>query len=76
MLVNLGAHWFLGLPLGATLAYGLGWGARGLWAGLAFGLIVAGLILVRTWAAMARRLADEHDASLPETRRPTQEGHP
>jgi MATE family multidrug resistance protein len=59
MLVNLGAHWFLGLPLGATLAFGLGWGAKGLWAGLACGLVVAGLILVRTWSAMAGRLAEE-----------------
>lgn len=41
-------YWVLGLPVGALLAFGAGFGALGIWLGLAFGLaIVAGLLVVR-----------------------------
>ncbi|WP_460449129.1 MATE family efflux transporter [Alsobacter sp. SYSU BS001988] len=41
-------YWGVGLPLGAVLAFPLGFGGAGIWSGLATGLaIVAGLMLVR-----------------------------
>ena len=54
MLVNLTAHWGFGLPLGYLACFHWGWGVRGLWMGLAAGLIVVGLTLVRTWAVRVR----------------------
>ena len=48
VLANLVGFWVLGLPLGGWLAFSLGWGLRGIWAGLAFSLAtVAGLLLLR-----------------------------
>jgi MATE family multidrug resistance protein len=49
MLVNLGAHWFLGLPMGYTLCFWSGLGVIGLWIGLATSLILVGLVLLRVW---------------------------
>jgi MATE family multidrug resistance protein len=49
MVVNLAAHWCLGLPLGYVLCFWLGWGVIGLWIGLATSLILVGLILLRVW---------------------------
>ena len=54
MRVGLLAHWTIGLPIGATLAFRFGMGVSGLWAGLSVGLIVAGLALIRVWVARAR----------------------
>ncbi len=56
MVVNLVGHWLLGLPIGYLLCFRLGWGVAGLWVGLSVGLIVAGLVLVATWALRTRRL--------------------
>jgi MATE family multidrug resistance protein len=49
MLLNLGGHWFIGLPLGYTLCFIRGWGVLGLWVGLATGLGLVGMTLVVTW---------------------------
>jgi MATE family multidrug resistance protein len=49
MLANLGAHWFLGLPLGYALCFWSGWGVIGLWIGLATSLILVGLVLLWIW---------------------------
>ncbi|NLB12410.1 MAG: MATE family efflux transporter, partial [Gammaproteobacteria bacterium] len=38
-------YWMVGMSLGAGLAFGLGWGARGIWTGLVAGLSVAALLL-------------------------------
>lgn len=54
MVTNLCAHWAVGLPLGAALCYGLGWGATGLWMGLASGLAVVAVTLGVVWR---RRMA-------------------
>ncbi|CAM9501741.1 unnamed protein product, partial [Heterosigma akashiwo] len=35
--VNLACFWALGTPAGAALAFGAGWGVRGLWAGITLG---------------------------------------
>ncbi|SIO56931.1 multidrug resistance protein, MATE family [Singulisphaera sp. GP187] len=56
MLVNLLAHWALGLPCGYALAFPGGLGALGLWIGLSIGLVAAGLTLLRVWFRQARRL--------------------
>ena len=49
MIVNLAAHWLLGLPIGYLLCFVLGWGVYGLWVGLSLGLIVVGVILLWVW---------------------------
>ena len=55
MIVNLGAHWFLGLPVSYTLCFIAGWGVWGLWVGLSLGLIVTGVILLWAWTVKIKR---------------------
>jgi MATE family multidrug resistance protein len=44
------AYWLVGLPVGAGLAFKWGWGAQGVWCGLAAGLLVAAVTLgPRLW---------------------------
>lgn len=59
MLTNLAGHWLVGLPLGYTACFVLGWGVRGLWVGLATGLVIVGCVLLATWH---RRSAGLHPA--------------
>lgn len=54
MLWNLAGHWFIGLPLGYTLAFVIGLGVIGLWWGLSTGLIICAVALVTVWS---RRIA-------------------
>jgi multidrug resistance protein, MATE family len=54
MIVNLLAHWLVGLPLGYTLCFFLGWGVYGLWVGLSLGLIIVGVILLWVWTKKIR----------------------
>src|SRR5688572_28439398 len=49
MLWNLAGHWFIGLPLGYTLCFGIGLGVVGLWWGLSTGLIICGVSLLYVW---------------------------
>ena len=49
MLVNLLAHWLVGLPISYSLCFILGWGVYGLWVGLSLGLIIVGVILLYVW---------------------------
>jgi MATE family multidrug resistance protein len=49
MLWNLAGHWFIGLPLGYSLCFGLGIGVIGLWWGLSIGLIICGVALLLVW---------------------------
>lgn len=51
-LYNLVGHWLIGLPIGAVLAFKLGWRATGLWTGLIAGLVVVAALL---WAEWRRR---------------------
>jgi MATE family multidrug resistance protein len=54
MVVNLAAHWLLGLPISYTLCFLLGWGVYGLWVGLSLGLIIVGVILLWAWTHKIR----------------------
>ncbi len=54
MIANLIGHYPIGLALGLTLCFGFGFGAVGLWAGLAAGLISVAAILVRIWSRMSQ----------------------
>ena len=51
-------YWVLGLPIGAALCFGRGYGAAGLWGGLTVGLIVIGIALTLVWRRTATRLAE------------------
>ncbi|MDD5302200.1 MAG: MATE family efflux transporter [Elusimicrobia bacterium] len=52
LLINLLGHWLIGLPVGVTLGFGLGWGATGLWLGLVAGLASVSILLWREWERM------------------------
>lgn len=57
MLINLLGFWAVGLPLGIGLAFPLGVGARGIWMGLAIGLVLVALLLaLRVRARFGRAL--------------------
>jgi MATE family, multidrug efflux pump len=49
MICHLLAYWVLGLPIGYYLCFSRGWGARGLWMGLALALILIGVVLALVW---------------------------
>jgi MATE family, multidrug efflux pump len=49
MICHLVAYWALGLPVGYYFCFSKGWGANGLWTGLAMALILIGLVLVIAW---------------------------
>jgi MATE family multidrug resistance protein len=55
MVVNLVAHWAIGLPIGYAIAFPLRGGVLGLWIGLAAGLIAAGSSLLIVWARRSLR---------------------
>jgi len=61
MIANLIGHYPIGLALGLVLAFPLGMGAVGLWAGLAVGLGAVAVILLVMWWRMTRDL----DSILP-----------
>ena len=48
MLMNLAGHWAIGLPLGYVACFCWGWGVQGLWLGLGAGLVIGGVVLLRT----------------------------
>jgi MATE family multidrug resistance protein len=49
MLCHFAGYWIIGLPVGVWLCFHEGMGARGLWIGLSFGLILIGIVLVAVW---------------------------
>jgi len=58
MLLAAFSYWGVGMPLGATLGIGIGWGAPGMWVGLVAGLSFAALLLTWRFTRMARQLDD------------------
>ena len=52
---HLVAHWVIGLPLGATLAFGLEMGPAGLWWGLTAGLTVVSVVLLGKYLVLSSR---------------------
>ncbi|MEW6321958.1 MAG: MATE family efflux transporter [Acidobacteriota bacterium] len=56
MVTNLAGHWIIGLPVGYTLCFILGFGVWGLWVGLSTGLIVVGAVLLWVWQKRIARL--------------------
>jgi len=65
MLVNLAAHWLLGLPVSYTLCFIVGWGVWGLWVGLSLGLIVTGGVLLWAWTVKIRQYLLRPDRVTP-----------
>jgi MATE family multidrug resistance protein len=49
MLFALTGYWGIGLPLGALLAFPVGWGGVGIWIGLAMGLVIVAVLMIRRW---------------------------
>ena len=60
LVANLVGHWAVGLPVGCALAFGLGWGAVGLWIGLATGLAATAMGLLWRWQSRSRRALATH----------------
>jgi MATE family multidrug resistance protein len=49
MFFALVGYWGIGLPLGVALAFGLGLGGTGIWIGLAAGLAIVAVLMMRRW---------------------------
>ena len=68
LLIGLTGYWCVGAPLVWLFAFALGWGAQGVWWGLAAGLAVtaSGLVLGFQWktARLQRPLAVEGETCL------------
>ena len=68
MLANVVGHWLIGLPVAAFIAFDLGWGVIGLWAGLSISLTLVGVVLIGVWRRRlvelqrAARRAGRHEA--------------
>ncbi|MBT9433112.1 hypothetical protein JZM24_15070 [Candidatus Sodalis endolongispinus] len=57
LVICLAGYWGIACPCALVLAFGLSWGAVGLWSGYALGLaVVAGLLLLRWRTLIGRRL--------------------
>lgn len=54
MIVAICGYWLIGLPVGWGLAFGLDWGGRGVWVGLAAGLASVAVVLVTRFAMRER----------------------
>jgi MATE family multidrug resistance protein len=55
MLINLGAYWLFGLPIGYTLCFRFGLGIYGLWWGLTLALVAIALMLLWLWNSRSLR---------------------
>ena len=62
MLIGAVAYWGVGMGTGAALAFGAGWGSRGLWWGLTAGLATAAVLLVARFARRSSAAAVVHAA--------------
>ncbi|MFG5121481.1 MATE family efflux transporter [Methylorubrum sp. POS3] len=55
MVIALTGYWGIGVPLGAALAWGAGWGGQGIWAGFCAGLLTVSILLVTRWLRLSAR---------------------
>jgi MATE family multidrug resistance protein len=55
LLIGLCGYWLAGLGTGAGLAFVLGWGAKGIWWGMALGLAVTAALLTLRFQNVSRR---------------------
>jgi MATE family multidrug resistance protein len=46
-------YWVVGLPLGLLIAFPLGYGAVGVWIGLAAGLLLVAGLVTRRWLRLS-----------------------
>ncbi len=53
MVIALTGYWGIGVPLGAALAWGAGWGGQGIWAGFCAGLLAVSILLVSRWMKLS-----------------------
>ena len=58
------AYWVIGLPLGYYLGFGRGFGAVGVWTGLAVSLAIIGTLLVFAWRHKVRMLVERSDVAV------------
>jgi len=58
------AYWVIGLPLGYYLGFGRGFGAVGVWTGLAVSLAIIGTLLVFAWRHKVRMLVERSDMAV------------
>ncbi len=65
MVANLVGHWFVGLPVGYSLAFFAGLGAVGLWVGLATGLGTVALSLLLLWRRRIGRIVRGEIVAVP-----------
>jgi multidrug resistance protein, MATE family len=63
MIANLVGHWLIGLPFAAFVAFRLGFGVVGLWAGLSLGLTLVAIVLVWVWRRHVDTLTESLAAS-------------
>ncbi|WP_083500462.1 MATE family efflux transporter [Sphingomonas endophytica] len=54
MMIQVGGYWGAGFGTALLLGFGLGWGARGVWWGLAAGLGVVSVLLIWRWSRRDR----------------------
>lgn len=65
MVANLVGHWFVGLPVGCALAFYAGYGAVGLWMGLATGLGTVAFALLAIWRRRIGRIVRGEIIAVP-----------
>jgi len=63
MIYSLLSYWLIGLSLGAWLTFQRGWGAHGMWMGLAGGLSVAALLMGGRFLGVSRRRIEQAGAT-------------
>lgn len=62
MLLTTLSYWVVGMPLGAGLCFGLGWGPQGMWLGLVGGLTTAAVLLTLRFLRLSKRPLQEQPA--------------
>ncbi len=60
VIANFGAHWVIGLPVGALLCFQLRFGVIGVWVGFSFGLIIVALLLLVAWSRQVAAIGNQY----------------